>query len=71
VRLAPSFRPRKPADEKIALPAVLTDVDYNTTSTVWAQDKWKGVFRLKWIYIKDIPSASGPALASFLLAVIG
>lgn len=39
-------------------PAVLTDVDYNTTSTVWAQDKWKGVFRLKWIYIKDIPSMS-------------
>ena len=50
---------------------MLTDVDYNTTSTVWAQDKWKGVFRLKWIYIKDIPSASGTALASFLLAVIG
>lgn len=38
---------------------MLTDVDYNTTSTVWAQDgKWKGVFRLKWIYIKDVPNGA-------------
>lgn len=35
---------------------MLTDVDYNTTSTVWAQDKWKGIFRVKWIYVRDIPN---------------
>jgi len=23
---------------------------------VWAQDKWKGVFKVKWIFIKDIPN---------------
>lgn len=32
-------------------------VDYNTTSDVWAQDKWKGIFHVRWIYVKDIPNA--------------
>jgi hypothetical protein len=31
-------------------------VDYNQTSTVWAQDKWKGIFKLRWIFVKDIPN---------------
>jgi hypothetical protein len=31
-------------------------VDENQTSTVWAQDKWKGIFRLKWIFVRDVPS---------------
>jgi len=36
-----------------------TAVDYNTTSNVWAQDgKWKGTFKVKWIYIKDVPNGS-------------
>ncbi|KAL7411220.1 YT521-B-like domain-containing protein [Mrakia frigida] len=35
---------------------MLTEVDYNTTSTVWAQDKWKGVFRLRWVFVKDVPN---------------
>ncbi|CED82016.1 Uncharacterized high-glucose-regulated protein [Phaffia rhodozyma] len=35
---------------------MITDVDYSTTSTVWAQDKWKGIFRVKWIYVKDVPN---------------
>jgi hypothetical protein len=34
---------------------MITDVDYNTTSTVWNQDKWKGIFRVKWIYVRDVP----------------
>lgn len=35
---------------------MLTAVDYNTTSKVWAQDKWKGIFKVKWIFVKDIPN---------------
>jgi hypothetical protein len=39
---------------------MLTPLDYSVTSNVWAQgDKWKGVMKLRWIYIKDIPN---PAL---------
>lgn len=39
---------------------MLTALDYTVTSNVWAQgDKWKGVMKLRWIYIKDIPN---PAL---------
>lgn len=32
-------------------------VDYNSVSSVWHQDKWKGKFSLKWIYVKDVPNA--------------
>jgi len=35
---------------------MLTPVDYTTSSSVWAQDKWKGVFKVKWIFVKDIPN---------------
>lgn len=31
-------------------------VDYNSVSSVWHQDKWKGKFTLKWIYAKDVPN---------------
>jgi len=24
---------------------------------VWAQDKWKGRFEVKWIYVKDVPNS--------------
>lgn len=37
---------------------MLTPVDYATSSTVWASDKWKGVLKVRWIYIKDVPLAS-------------
>ena len=37
---------------------MLSPVDYTTSSTVWASDKWKGVLKLRWIYIKDVPLAS-------------
>lgn len=32
-------------------------VDYSTTSNVWAQDKWRGKFEVKWIYVKDVPNS--------------
>ncbi|CAK5277227.1 unnamed protein product [Mycena citricolor] len=35
---------------------MLTAVDYTRSSTVWASDKWKGVFKVRWIYVRDIPN---------------
>ncbi|WWD02321.1 hypothetical protein V865_000360 [Kwoniella europaea PYCC6329] len=35
---------------------MLTPVDETTNSTVWAQDKWKGIFKVKWIFVRDVPS---------------
>ncbi|XP_013381792.1 YTH domain-containing family protein 1 isoform X2 [Lingula anatina] len=36
---------------------MLSPIDYNRTSGVWAQDKWKGQFEVKWIYVKDVPNS--------------
>jgi len=35
---------------------MVSPVDYNASSGVWAQDKWKGQFKVKWIYVKDVPN---------------
>lgn len=35
---------------------MMTPVDYNSNSSVWSQDKWKGSFRVKWVYVKDVPN---------------
>ncbi|CAD6907824.1 unnamed protein product [Tilletia laevis] len=36
---------------------MLSPVDYNTSSNVWAQDgKWKGTFNVRWIFVKDLPN---------------
>jgi len=32
-------------------------VDYDRSSSVWLQDKWKGQFVVKWIYVKDVPNS--------------
>ncbi|KAJ7481135.1 YT521-B-like domain-containing protein [Mycena galericulata] len=37
---------------------MLTPVDYTRSSTVWASDKWKGVFKVRWIYVRDIPNVN-------------
>jgi hypothetical protein len=37
---------------------MLTPVDYTRSSTVWAQDKWKGVFKVRWVFVRDVPNAS-------------
>lgn len=34
---------------------MMTAVDYDTVSNVWSQDKWKGTFKVKWIFVKDVP----------------
>jgi hypothetical protein len=36
---------------------MMSYVDYNSSSNVWAQDKWKGQFKVRWIYVKDVPNA--------------
>lgn len=36
---------------------LLSGVNYNESSTVWAQNKWKGIMKLQWIFVKDIPNA--------------
>lgn len=35
---------------------MISAVDYGASSSVWAQDKWKGQFRVRWIYVKDVPN---------------
>lgn len=35
---------------------MISNVDYSSNSSVWAQDKWKGSFKVKWIYVKDVPN---------------
>lgn len=35
---------------------MVSPVDYNASSGVWAQDKWKGQFKVKWVYVKDVPN---------------
>lgn len=35
---------------------MISSVDYNSNSTVWSQNKWKGTFKVKWIYVKDVPN---------------
>uniref|UniRef100_A0A2K5CB44 YTH domain-containing family protein n=1 Tax=Aotus nancymaae TaxID=37293 RepID=A0A2K5CB44_AOTNA len=31
-------------------------VDYGASAGVWSQDKWKGKFDVKWIFVKDVPN---------------
>lgn len=34
-----------------------SEVDYSTATGIWSQDKWKGKFDVKWIYVKDVPNS--------------
>ena len=36
---------------------MMSNLDYSSSSSVWAQDKWKGQFEVKWIYVKDVPNS--------------
>jgi hypothetical protein len=47
---------RKPASF-IRTALMMCSVDETQSSTVWAQDKWKGIFKVKWIFVRDVPSA--------------
>ena len=35
---------------------MISGVDSNICTGVWSQDKWKGKFDVKWIYVKDVPN---------------
>ncbi|KAI1309399.1 YTH domain-containing family protein 2 [Halotydeus destructor] len=35
---------------------MVSALDYSASASVWAQDKWKGQFKVKWIYVKDVPN---------------
>lgn len=35
---------------------MVSGVDTNICTGVWSQDKWKGKFDVKWIYVKDVPN---------------
>ena len=35
---------------------MMSRVDYDGKSEIWSQDKWKGKFDVKWIFIKDVPN---------------
>ena len=34
-----------------------SEVDYTTSTGIWSQEKWKGKFDVKWIYVKDVPNS--------------
>jgi len=36
---------------------MLSEVDYTVNTGVWMQDKWKGRFDVRWIYVKDVPNS--------------
>ena len=36
---------------------MMSFVDFDQSAGVWAQDKWKGQFKLRWIYVKDVPNS--------------
>ncbi len=37
---------------------MMSNVDYEASSSVWCQDKWKGQFKVKWVYVKDVPNSA-------------
>ncbi|CAB3386703.1 Hypothetical predicted protein [Cloeon dipterum] len=68
-RLDAAFREREAAKGSVLLffsvngsghfcgMALMTSpVDYHASSSVWSQDKWKGQFRVRWVYVKDVPN---------------
>ncbi|KAJ3415467.1 hypothetical protein HDV05_004909 [Chytridiales sp. JEL 0842] len=36
---------------------MISNVDWGKSSSVWTQDKWKGTFGVRWIFVKDVPNA--------------
>jgi len=37
---------------------MVSEVDLCVETGVWSQDKWKGKFEVKWIYVKDVPNTA-------------
>jgi len=37
---------------------MMSEVDYDSSSSVWSQNKWRGQFKVKWTYVKDVPNSA-------------
>lgn len=35
---------------------MVSEVQFNEDTGIWTQDKWRGRFEIKWIYVKDVPN---------------
>lgn len=35
---------------------MVSEVNFSQDTGIWTQDKWKGRFGVKWIYVKDVPN---------------
>ena len=35
---------------------MMSEVELSTDTGIWTQDKWKGRFDIRWIYVKDVPN---------------
>lgn len=35
---------------------MISEVNFHIVTGVWSQDKWKGRFSVKWLYVKDVPN---------------
>ena len=35
---------------------MMSEVDFSKSSGIWSDEKWKGEFGVKWIYVKDVPN---------------
>ena len=35
---------------------MISEVNFSQDTGIWTQDKWKGRFGVKWIYVKDVPN---------------
>lgn len=33
-----------------------SEVDFHVETGIWVQDKWKGRFDVRWVYVKDVPN---------------
>lgn len=36
---------------------MLSTVDFDKVSGIWAMDKWKGEFKIRWWYVKNVPNS--------------
>lgn len=43
--------------ENVLLLLQVSSVDYHKTFGGWLEDKWKGQFKVRWIFCKDIPNS--------------
>jgi hypothetical protein len=45
---------------------MVSQVDYDSSSHIWTQDKWRGQFQVNWIFVKDVPNTKLVFIFAFL-----